>query len=241
MTNQTKRKLNFILCSKGGVGKSMLTFLLALVKENDEHSVFIDLDNSTQTSTKQLKFLGKDRTETVSLLNEKEVLVRDNLVSYLESLVSSPFQEFYFDLGSPESEQFPALLDRDIPFKEFLDELGFEAHFHVVIGGGGAYKASIEYLEKLLKSLHGNFEITVWKNITSFNKFQQLADELKQICHDLAIRFRQFGDFDPSSNLGNQILDGIRLGNRIADYQTGAKLRLKKELNENFKYELGIG
>lgn len=237
---QTKRKLNFILCSKGGVGKSMLTLLFALVKENDEHSVFIDLDNSTQTSTKQLKFLGSNRTETVSLLNDKEVLVRDNLISYLESLVSSPFNEFFFDLGSPESEQMPALLDRDIPFKEFLDELGFEAHFHVVVGGGGAYKPCIEYLQKLLKSLHGQFDITVWKNITSFNNFQALGNELKQICHDLAIRFRQFGDFDPSSHLGNQILDGIRLGNGFNDYQTGARLRIKKELNTNFKNELNI-
>ena len=67
-----------------------------------------------------------------------------------------------------------------------------------------------------------------------------MGKELKQICHDLAIRFRQFGDFDPSSHLGNQILDGIRLGYGFNDYQTGARLRIKKELNENFKNELNI-
>ena len=49
---------------------------------------------------------------------------------------------------------------------------------------------------------------------------------------------RQFADFDPSSNLGSQILDGVRKGYSLSDYQTGARLRLKKELTENFKDEI---
>ena len=232
-----KRQLNYILCAKGGVGKSILSYLFAVSKELEAMSLFIDTDNSTKTSNKQLKFLGENRLELLSLLNENEVLVRDNLVSYLESLKDSEFEEFYFDFGSPESEQMPAFIERDIPLKEFLDELGFEAHFHIVIGGGGAYKASIEYMLKLLKVLDGQFEVTVWKSITSFKNFPELSSELKLNCQKLRLQLNKFGDFDPSTLLGSQVLDFIRKGVGLSDYSTGARLRLIKELKENFGYE----
>lgn len=232
-----KRQLNFILCAKGGVGKSILSYLFAIAKEKEAECLFIDTDNSTQTSKKQLRFLGNDRVELLSLLNNNEVLVRDNLVSYLESLVDSPFTQFYFDLGSPESEQMPAFIERDLPLKEFLDELGFEAHFHIVIGGGGAYKPSIEYMLKLLKVLGGQFEITIWQSITSFKNFPELSSELKHNCDKLQLHLQKFGDFDPSTLLGSQILDFIRKGAGLSEYSAGARLRLIKELKENFGYE----
>ncbi|MHA4737086.1 P-loop NTPase family protein [Dyadobacter sp. MSC1_007] len=232
------KQLNFILQAKGGVGKSLLTYLLAVAEQNSEKSLFVDLDSSTGTSTRQLRFLGDLRTEAVSLLNEKQVLVRDSLISYLESLAETPFDRIYFDLGAPESEQLPALIERDIPFKDFVDELGCKANFHIVIGGGGMYKSSVDYLQKLLMALQNEFEVTVWQSITTFNNFAQLGEELERNCKALGLRFRKFADFDPGSNLGSHILDGIRKGYSIGEYQTGAKLRLKKELNDHFKDEL---
>ena len=43
--------------SKGGTGKSMLTYLQALKHEENDKIAFVDLDSSTQTSTRQLHFL----------------------------------------------------------------------------------------------------------------------------------------------------------------------------------------
>lgn len=233
------KQLHFIVQSKGGVGKSMLTYLFGLAKSDDNNqSLFVDVDSSTQTSTRQLKFLGENRMETLSLLNEKEVLVRDNLVTYLESMVHVPFNNIYFDFGAPESEQLPALIERDLPLQEFMEELGLVANFHLVIGGGGAYLSSVQFMQRLLKSLNGNFNVTVWSSITTFSKFPTLAEELKENCDKMRLPLRQFADFDPSSNLGSQILDGIRKGYSLSDYQTGARLRLKKELSENFKDEV---
>ena len=233
------KQLHFIVQAKGGVGKSMLTYLLGLAKDDDKNqSLFVDVDSSTQTSTRQLKFLGENRMETLSLLNDKEVLVRDNLVSYLESIVNLHFNNVFFDFGAPESEQVPALIDRDLPLKEFMEELEFKAHFHIVVGGGGAYKSSVDYMKKILKSLNGDFDVTIWKSITTFNNFQNLAEELAENCKKMNLPLRQFADFDPSSNLGSQILDGVRKGYSLSDYQTGARLRLKKELTENFKDEI---
>ena len=231
------KQLNFIVQAKGGVGKSLLSYLMAVSQESDASILFVDMDSSTRTSTRQLKFLGENRSESLSLLNDKEALVRDNLISYLESLVETPFKKIYFDLGAPESEQLPALIERDLPFKDFLDELGFEAHFHIVIGGGGAYAASVDFLQKMLKALNGKFKVTIWQSITTFNNFPELTSELKNNCAKLNLHTRSFGDFDPSTHLGGQILDGVRKGYSLNEYQTGAKLRLKKELNDNFKDE----
>ncbi len=225
------KQLHFIIQAKGGVGKSLLTYLFALTQQNNSGSLFVDVDSSTETSTRQLHFLGDSRTESLSLLNDKEVLVRDNLISYLESLAESPFETIYFDFGAPESEQLPALLERDVPFLEFLDELGCEAHFHIVVGGGGAYAPSVAYLQKILKALQEQFKVTVWKSITTFNNFPVLAEELQHNCQVMNLTLKGFGDFEPSSNLGGQILDGIRKGYKLEEYQTGARLRLKKELN----------
>lgn len=225
------KQLHFIIQAKGGVGKSLLTYLFALTQQNNSGSLFVDVDSSTETSTRQLHFLGDSRTESLSLLNDKEVLVRDNLISYLESLAESPFETIYFDFGAPESEQLPALLERDVPFLQFLDELGCEAHFHIVVGGGGAYAPSVAYLQKILKALQEQFEVTVWKSITTFNNFPVLAEELQRNCQAMNLTLKDFGDFEPSSNLGGQILDGIRKGYKLEEYQTGARLRLKKELN----------
>ncbi len=229
-----KKELNFIIQAKGGVGKSLLTYLLAIAHAENQHSLFVDVDSSTQTSTKQLKFLGESRTETLSLLNEKEALVRDNFISYLESLTASNFEQIFLDLGAPESEQIPALIERDIPFKEFLDAIDCVARFHIVIGGGGAYTPSIEYLKKMLNVIKADFEIVVWKSITTFNNFVSLAEELKANCKKLNIPLRQFGDFDANTFIGGQILDGIRRGLAQSEFPIGAKLRLSKELKDNF-------
>ncbi len=232
-----KRTIQLITSSKGGVGKSLFCYEMAIYKhaKGQKDVLFVDVDNSTQTSTRQLKFLGENQVETISLLDERDVLVRDSLVSYLESLVDSPFQEFILDLGSPESEQIPALIERDIPFAEFMGELGFKAIFNVVIGGGGAYRASVDYLQKLLMALKGEFEVVVWLNITSFSKFPALAEELAKNCTKLGLKLRRFGNFDPSSKLGSLILDGIRKGYALQDYSTGTRLALNNDLIRTFE------
>lgn len=235
-----QRKINIICQAKGGVGKSLITYLLAICKQNQSDCLFVDVDSSTKTSMHQLQFLGENRTEMLSLFNNNEVLIRDQLFAYLESLQGSPFSEFFLDFGAPESEQLPALLERDLPFKEFCEALNLTVHFNIIIAGGGAYAASMAYLQKMLKALKNEFGITVWQSITTFGNSNYLTNELQMNCKKLNIPLRQFGDFEPNSNLGSQILDGIRRSFNLEDYQIGAKIKLKRELNLNFAEELNV-
>src|SRR5215217_4266241 len=89
-----RRKFNLILQAKGGVGKSLHTYLRAL-SEKDKTSLFVDLDSSTQTSTRQLAFLGDERLETISLIDNRDMLVRDLFIGYIESLMQTPFDEIF--------------------------------------------------------------------------------------------------------------------------------------------------
>lgn len=230
------RKFHFILQAKGGVGKSLYTYLRALT-EADRSSLFVDVDSSTKTSLRQLTFLGEHRLESLSLIDKRDVLVRDIFVGYIESLADSPFQEIFMDFGAPESEQFPALIARDLDFKTWCEELGFQAVFHIIMAAGGAYRSCGEYLEKMVAVLNGQFEIIAWENLNSFKQYPSLSGELTARCHSMDIQHRQFGDFDANSLLGIQILDGIRNGHNLAQYGPGARIRLKKELRENFNYE----
>jgi hypothetical protein len=232
-----KKKLQIIASNKGGNGKSLLTALFYLCYQDREDVLFIDLDNSTKTSTKQLRNLGENRLKTISLLNENDVLDRNNLILFLENLAEdNHFNEFIADFGSPEAEQLPYLLQNDIDFKEFMDEKGIEAHFNIVISSSG-YLSSVMYLENMRKILNNDFQITVWKNVTSFKRLPDLAEELKMNCKKMGLELRQFGDFSPSV-LTSQILENIRNGS--FNMGIGSRLRLKKELRDNFKNELQL-
>lgn len=231
-----KRKFHFVLQAKGGVGKSLYTYLKAL-SQAENNTLFVDVDSSTQTSSRQLLFLGNQRLERVSLIDKREVLVRDIFVGYMESLVDCPFEQIYMDFGAPESEQFPALISRDLDFKAWCDELGYDVTFHIVMAAGGAYLACGEYLSKIYDAIQGQFRIIACENIHTFKQYPKLSQELKDHCTEMGIEYGSFGDFDSNSLLGTQILDGIRNGYSLDQYRPGARIRLSKELREYFDYE----
>lgn len=231
------KKFHLIAQSKGGVGKSLLMYLFALKHGHNKDTLFVDLDSSTESSKSQLSFIDPDNFDMVSLSDDKEALVRDQLVSYLEELSLSRFEQVYFDMGAPESAQLPALIKYDLPMKEFADELDFEMIFHIVIAAGTAYKPSVNYLTQMIQTAGADFKIIVWKSITSFRKFPELADELEANCQKLGLPLRQFGDFEPNSDLGGKILDGARLGYGLQDYQNGPRMKLKGQLQTHLRHD----
>ena len=85
--------------------------------------------------------------------------------------------------------------------------------------------------------LEGKFRILVWENVFSFRQFSRLSDELANNCAALGLEHIKFGDFEANSLLGSQILDGIRNGFALESYGPGARLRLRKEIRENFCHD----
>ena len=105
----------FNIQSKGGAGKSMLTYLQALKHEDNDKALFVDLDNSTKTSLKQLQFLStKKRIAEVSINDNKRRIDREKLFDVIEKLAAlEPFDTVFIDFGAPESQQFPSLFNLD--------------------------------------------------------------------------------------------------------------------------------
>lgn len=239
MTN--KIELNLICQAKGGSGKTFLATLIAHVyaQKNDKNVLFVDMDSSTNSLSKNIAgLIREENKEKVSLLNTKQVLVRDLLISYIESLSDLHFTKIYADMGAPESEQLPSIFN-DLNFAEFCDELKINVKYNIVITAGG-YVAAIEYLKKMMLVVD-NDSIVVWKNITSFNNYPNLSDELEANCNKLQLQLREFGDFDHSTNLGNLVISSITKSIPLSEFSTGARIKMKGELVRNFSPEMSDG
>lgn len=232
--SNTGKEFNLIVQSKGGAGKSFLTYFLALKNENDNSTFFVDLDKSTRTTENQLKFLIQEkRVANINLSNRENKIDRERLFSVLEHLNELQFDKFFLDCGAPESEQIPSLFSVDFTpeeLKEFESTLDGKIKFNVVIAGGSAYIASMNYLEQILV-LKDLFEITVYINEYTFSTTPELIEEVKNNADKIGIPFKKFGNIFPDRASGQEILINAKKGLGMSSYSSfAAKTQLKREL-----------
>ena len=235
-----KKKFYLNIQSKGGSGKSMLTYLQALKNETNEKTCFIDLDSSTKTSTQQLKFIlvqANNRLLQIEMFDNLKKIEREKLFDIFSGLNSYDFDEYYIDFGAPESEQFPALLKLDFTvddFKEFEKELNAEFIFNVVVAGGTSYMSSFNYLKDITTLIDGKFDVNVLINDFTFANYPQLIDEIKAWAKEKKGKIKevkQFGAILVDRSSGQKIIDNVKLGLGLQDYTSfTSKTILKREL-----------
>lgn len=232
------KTFEFNIQSKGGAGKSMLTYLQALKHEQDENALFVDLDSSTKTSVKQLRFIGlRKRVIEVDMLDKIRKIEREKLFEVLESLNRMPFHHFYVDFGAPESEQLPGLFSIDYTMDEFCgfaEELNAEFRFNVVMAGGTAYRSCFDYLKRITELVDGRFPVTAFVNEYTFQHYEHLILEIKDFVDatgGLVESVRPFGDIHTDRNSGQQITDNVKEGKGIGDYRSfAARTIIRREL-----------
>lgn len=208
---------HLIIQAKGGVGKSFLTYLIAVKHEDDNRRTFIDVDSSTKTSTAQLRFLAQKekRLAEIDLLDGYRKIARDRLFDSLQQLSELENDIFYLDFGAPESEQIPALLTIDLnqeELKEFEQYLDSAFVFHIVVAGGTAYTACIDYLLKIYQAVGSSFRLVAWLNANTFQTFPQQKDELLDVAARCNIPVESFGDIEPNTELAHKIIRTIERG-----------------------------
>jgi hypothetical protein len=229
---------HFNIQSKGGAGKSMLTYLQALKNESNEKALFVDLDSSTKTSVRQLRFIGiRKRVVEVDIFDRLRKIERERLFQVMETLNRTPFDQIYVDFGAPESEQLPGLFSIDFSideFKTFEQELGASFRFNVVMAGGTAYRSCFEYLKKLTAAIDGRFPLVVYVNEFTFQHYEHLIEEVRQFVDatsGLIESVKPFGSIQADRNSGQVITDNIKEGKGLADYQSfAAKTIIRREL-----------
>ena len=235
-----KKKFFLNIQSKGGSGKSMLTYLQALKNETNEKTCFVDLDSYNKISTQQLKFIGlhsSDRIIQIEMFDNLKKIERNKLFDILSALNAYNFDEFYIDFGTPESAQFPALLQVDFTvdeFKEFEKELDAEFIFNVIVAGGASYMSSFNYLKEITTLIDGKFDVNILINDFTFVNYPLLIDEIKAWAkgnNGKIKEVKQFGAFIIERATGQKIIDNVKLGLGMKDYTSfSSKMILKREL-----------
>ncbi|WP_211243789.1 hypothetical protein [Runella limosa] len=163
------KQLNFILQSKGGVGKSFLVWLLANQYKDNEAVIFIDLDNSTQTSNARLAGLvGQHRVSHYSILDENKKIEREEFLNMLQVFSQAEPNKIYVDFGAPESEEFLKFLRYEFSadtLKEASDMLGVTITFSVVIAGNDTVSACLNYSQALTTLAQDYFTVNWFYNV----------------------------------------------------------------------------
>jgi len=215
----------------------MLTYLQALKHETNKQVFFVDLDNSTRTSVRQLDFLkDKKRLAEVNLIDHIKRIEREKLFEIIENLNLLPFSDFYLDFGAPESQQLPILFSLDVTTEEFKAfEKGLDAKFvfNIVVAGGTSYLSCMEFTREVVSALNGKFEIFLYINEFSFPDQDELITEIELYAQsnvDFITGTKKFGKIAIDRSSGRIILDHIKRGKSMSDFKGfGTKLVIDRE------------
>ena len=116
------RTIYFQIQSKGGAGKSFLSYLLANKFRHEMDSLFIDADTENMTSsTQNLTFLAPpSRLAYFSILDDENKIIRDKITQMLNRFGKEDFsyQKVFIDMGATESTQILRLFSDD--FEPFI-------------------------------------------------------------------------------------------------------------------------
>jgi hypothetical protein len=227
------KKVNLVLQSKGGVGKSLfLWFVAQLEKENK--TVFIDLDESTQTSSARLGIVvGENRVKHFKILNENKKLEREKILNLFEMISETKTDKWYIDFGAPESEEFRRLLEFDISAKNLSDELksmGIELQIYVIIAGRDALISCLKYYNSTKDILSDAIPYLALMNEGTFGGLESIEQSSKALTA-ANIEFKAFGGLGESESSK----DVIRLITEQKDPNTlnfAGRLTYKKVLEQ---------
>jgi hypothetical protein len=145
----------FIIQSKGGVGKSLLTKLLSLKAEKEQlKTYFIDCDNASATTTKFFQTIERKKASHIlfkseNLLATDKKIDRTKFDSFLDTV--QKLDNVVVDFGAASSEQLLYYIQEESKngIIETLDEIGIR--LFLVIAGGGSIKESIDFALDLRK------------------------------------------------------------------------------------------
>lgn len=98
------KNIHCILQSKGGVGKSLLTWLLAQKHKDAPSTFFIDLDHSTATSYRRLgSIVGPKRLKSFDILDGEKKMDREKILEILRVLPPPSMRPSSLTLGLPKA------------------------------------------------------------------------------------------------------------------------------------------
>ena len=227
------KKVHLILQAKGGVGKSLFTWFVAHA-EKDTKTSFIDLDESTHTSSNRLEsIVGNKRIRHVEILNESKRLEREKIITLFESLSKAQSPNIYIDFGASESEEFRKLIEFDIPagiLKEELIRMEIELKIFVVIAGRDAFVSCFNYYQMLSQHISNQFKLTILLNEGTFGGTEAIEIVKSKLC-STGISFNCFGGLGDSES-GRDVIKILTDGKGEDSLNLMGRITFKKALEQ---------
>lgn len=220
------KKLQFICQSKGGSGKSILTFLLA---EKYKKAIILDLDEATKTSSLQLAYRDPKK---ISFMNAENNIDRGLFDTFMETVASSKNGHFLCDLGGTTSEQLTIYFKQmGSELKPVLTDMGINLELYVVVSGGNNFVQTITYLDELVLAGKSDFQIKVFKNeYYDFTSDQTTALESYCELHELDL-IPYTISVDRNETTQNRIIQVLNAGKGTSELTSFNKLYFNKALD----------
>lgn len=242
LNQQPMKKLTFVIQSKGGVGKSALTYMLAnKLYDTDrfDKTLFVDMDDETRTTSNQLQFAT---INSLNLISQKTKQIDRSLLDkfFVTFVEQEEFEHAICDMGATTSEQFQRFLEDEgsLEIMEALTkDLGLTLEILCVVAGDNSFKSSATFCHKIFDGLGELAELKIVKN-TLFNYSEAQDKELNKLAKTYNAEVMEFGLLGKSSGEGSlkEIKELMQEGKAaIKESSFTTKIRFNKGL-ENFPY-----
>ncbi|MCC9138863.1 AAA family ATPase [Pontibacter silvestris] len=238
------KKITFIAQSKGGVGKSALTYMIAnkIYRNKDRFlkTVFVDMDNETNTSATQVQF---GQVNELELINPKTRLMdRSRLDKFFkEFALQEEFEHAVCDMGATTSEQFLNFLSDEGTLQVMqliTGQLDIKLEILCIVAGDNSFNSSASFCGKLFKGIQGHAELRIIKNnLFDYSDAQQKElEKMARAYNASVIEFGLLGNMvigESIDEIKRLMQDGKAA---IEDGSLFTKVRYKKAV-EDFQYE----
>lgn len=233
------KKVHLILQSKGGVGKSLLTWLLANQFKNED-VLFIDTDESTKTSSRRLNsFLDEGKSLFFPILNDNKKLEREMFLSMFERIANVEEKTVFVDFGAPESEEFRKLLEFEIDSESLVSELkriNIALVLFIVVAGRDAYLSCMRYYSSMVNLGNEKIETQLLMNEGTFGGIEAIRLGKENLLVNIGRSdFLTFGDLGDSQS-GKDIINCITENQTPENLSFAGRLMFRKVMKqvENF-------
>ena len=213
------KKILFNAQSKGGSGKSVLTFLLA---EYYKKAIILDLDEATKTSSLQLKYR---KPKEVSFMNADKNIDRGLFDTFMETISQAKSDFFICDLGGTTSEQLPLYFTQmGGMLKEILTDLKIVLELNIVVSGGNNFVQTLKYLDDVVTTSKKSFKIRVFKN-EYYDFTSDQSNALREYCNLQDLELIPFTiSTDRNETTQNRIIQVLNSGNGTGELSGFSKL-----------------
>lgn len=225
MAKQTKKQVSIFLQSKGGVGKSWVSFFKMLNEKQNEKNIGVVLLDSSQKANQNLdrytKILGSQNVYVWNIYNHSNEYKKSHFFNVFESIAELKQNDIILDVGAPESNVLREAIENDIEvnaqnLKFVADELNLDLVFNVVISGADDnVNENLDYFNALNQKMNGLLKVNCLVNDHTFKADKDAENLVERLIDSKIAKSEQIKIVGRSGirNNDNPYLDIISVAN----------------------------